>query len=184
MAYRFKPKAWPGVFTNQWEGKFQHDHSLGSCCEHFNYRSKQSLLPLVTSSDVQNQLRWGVYSPSSPSLSALSPCTKASQWGVSFTFPLLRPHKGDPFQLLLAPPLSTYSSLCSLPLRVQLVEGGKQRHQVDVWRGYTLLVNESSSSQSHQCWLSLWVILSEQTKTDMGPWSIHTGLELFRRKIK
>lgn len=44
-----------------------------------------------------------------------SPHKRLPQWGFSFAFPLSRPHKGDPFQPLLAAPLSAFRSSDSLP---------------------------------------------------------------------
>lgn len=83
--------------TIRWEGKFQQDPSLGSCCEHFHHMYKQCLLPPVNSSDVLNQLPWGVCPPSSPSPGASSR-TKASQGeggGVLHISPLAPTQRGS-----------------------------------------------------------------------------------------
>lgn len=103
-----------------------------------------------------------------------TPGTKApTAGGFPFAFPLSLPHKGDPFQPLLAAPLSTFSSSDSLPWGCDWWKEENKKHQVDAWGEVRLVANGATSSRSH-CGLNVAFFLVMPGwggKTDTSAWS-------------
>lgn len=94
------------------EWKQLQDLGVCWCCVHcrYTYKQKPSLLSVLVLSPEESIRHHQPFQV--VLLLTQRPC---HSWGFPLHFPLTPTHKGDPFQLLLAAPLSAFSSSDSLP---------------------------------------------------------------------
>lgn len=93
-----------------WEASSERDHGLCPCYVHSQNTCTQSIFFPVIFFSALNQLPEVSIGHPHPGPSAFTPHTMAPTVGVFPSHFPSRPHKGDPFQLLLTAPLLTFRS--------------------------------------------------------------------------